>query len=281
MMADSFDFDATPPLPIVLKPPLKWAGGKRWLVPRLVEIWQSFPISSRTRLVEPFVGGLSVSLGLQPQQALLNDINPHLINLYHHLQQGLEIALEMVNDADVYYQQRSRFNQLIGEGLSHTSEGAQLFYYLNRTGFNGLCRFNNQGQYNVPFGRNKTINYLQDFTAYKQMFANWQFTCGDFANLSLNSTDLIYADPPYDDGFTKYSQDDFTWTDRVRLVEWLARHSGVVILSDRATDRVVNLCQEYEFKIYPIEAPRRIACNGDRRPAQEIIAVRGVECPLK
>lgn len=262
---------------ILLKPALKWAGGKRWLVPRLLALWQSVGGGEGMRLVEPFVGGLAVSLGLQPQQALLNDINPHLINFYRHLQRGLDLTIEMVNDADVYYQRRSRFNQLVREKLADTSEAAQIFYYLNRTGFNGLCRFNNKGEFNVPFGRYKTINYLNCFTAYQEMLKSWEFTGGDFTNLTLKPTDLIYADPPYDVEFTKYSKDDFTWSDQIRLVEWLVQHSGAVILSNQATDRVVSLYQDYGFKINTIEAPRRISCNGDRQPALEVIAVRGIE----
>ena len=80
----------------MFKPPLKWAGGKRWLVPHLKPIWES---NSNRRYVEPFCGGLAVVLGLQPEQALLNDINPHLINFYRHLQDGFEMRIEMRNDA--------------------------------------------------------------------------------------------------------------------------------------------------------------------------------------
>jgi DNA adenine methylase len=74
-----------------LKPLLKWAGGKRWLLPRLQELWQP---NEGVRLVEPFMGSLSVALGLQPDLALLNDANIHLANLYHHLQQGLSMKNE-------------------------------------------------------------------------------------------------------------------------------------------------------------------------------------------
>lgn len=90
------------------------------------------------RLVEPFVGGLAVALGLIPDKALLNDINSHLINFYIWLKKGLHPMLEMKYDRDLYYTYRSRFNQLIIEGRSNTQEAAELFYYLNRTGYNGL-----------------------------------------------------------------------------------------------------------------------------------------------
>ena len=78
------------PLPNSIKPILKWAGGKRWLLPRLLELWQ---LNRESRLVEPFMGSLSVALGLQPDRALLNDANIHLANFYHHLQQGLSVTI--------------------------------------------------------------------------------------------------------------------------------------------------------------------------------------------
>src|SRR5690606_35235330 len=102
-------------------------------------IWS---LHTHRRLVEPFCGGLAVSLGLRPQRALLNDINPHLINFYRWLQNGLVVELPMANDRDMYYRYRARFNELIQSGNHASKEAAELFYYLNRTGFNGLCRFN-------------------------------------------------------------------------------------------------------------------------------------------
>ena len=260
------------PSPTSLKPLLKWAGGKRWLLPRLLELWQP---NKGCRLVEPFMGSLSVALGLQPDLALLNDANIHLVNLYHHLQQGLAVTIEMKNDRDFYYEMRTRFNQLTQEDRSQTSEAALIFYYLNRTAFNGLCRFNNSGGFNVPFGRYKTINYATDFSEYQIPLQAWKITCGDFEQIKLESTDFIYADPPYDVQFTKYSQDDFTWEDQLRLTTWLAKHPGKVVLSNQATDRVVNLYQDYGFTIDIVDAPRRISCNGDRRPAKEVIACKG------
>jgi DNA adenine methylase len=259
-------------LPHTLKPILKWAGGKRWLLPRLLDLWRSH---RECRLVEPFMGGLSVALGLQPDRALLNDANIHLVNFYHQLQQGLKVTIEMQNDREFYYQMRDRFNRLTTEGRSQTSEAAQLFYYLNRTAFNGLCRFNNSGGFNVPFGRYKTINYLTDFSDYQITLRAWEITCGDFDRIALQPNDFIYADPPYDVQFTKYSQDDFTWEDQIRLTTWLAKHPGKVILSNQATDRIVNLYQDCGFTIDIVDAPRRISCNGDRNPAKEVIAYKG------
>lgn len=256
-----------------LRPPLKWAGGKRWLVPRLSPIWRKH---THRRLVEPFCGGLAVTLGLQPQRALLNDVNPHLINFFEWVRRGLQMNIQMANDRELYYANRSRFNDLAAKGLADTIEAAALFYYLNRTGYNGLCRFNKSGRFNVPFGRYKSINYATDFSSYERVFAQWDFRCGDFEGVPLWEEDFVYADPPYDVEFTQYSKDGFSWDDQVRLAHWLAKHPGPVIASNQATPRIVRLYRDLGFDIRFVSAPRMISCTGDRTAAKEILATQGV-----
>lgn len=258
--------------PAILTPPLKWAGGKRWLVPTLKNIWQHH---AQRRLVEPFVGGMAVALGLQPQKALLNDLNPHLINFYRWLQKGLQIGSQLENDSVYYYSCRERFNQLILAGKTDSQEAAKLFYFMNRTGYNGLCRFNNKNQFNVPFGRYKTINYTDSFLQYAPALTSWCFSSVDFMALQLQPTDFVYADPPYDVQFTKYSAQDFRWEDQVRLAEWLANHPGPVVASNQATERVVKLYESLGFRLIRLNAPRRISCTGDRQPVIEILALKG------
>ncbi len=256
-----------------LRPPLKWAGGKRWLVPHLLPIWKKH---THRRLVEPFCGGLAVALGLRPQRAVLNDVNPHLIDFFTWVRRGLQIDIQMANDRELYYAHRKRFNDLIAKELSDTSEAASLFYYLNRTGYNGLCRYNKSGRFNVPFGRYKSINYTTDFSPYERVFAQWDFKCGDFEDVPVRGDDLVYADPPYDVEFTQYSKDGFTWDDQVRLAGWLARHPGLVIASNQATPRIVRLYRDLGFDIQFLKAPRMISCTGDRTAAKEILATRGI-----
>lgn len=256
-----------------LMPPLKWVGGKRWLAPRLQALYA--PHRHR-RLVEPFCGGLAVALALRPERALLNDINEHLFNFYRWIANGLVVDLEMCNDERTYYRHRDRFNQLVAQGEGHTRESAALFYYLNRTGFNGLCRFNRQGGFNVPFGRYKTIRYATTFDDYAPQFRHWGFQRLDFEQLPILSDDFIYADPPYDAAFSGYASAGFSWRDQVRLIEWLARHPGPVALSNHATPRIAALYRKHGFELVFLDAPRRISANGDRAPAREILALRNV-----
>ena len=256
-----------------LRPPLKWAGGKRWLIPHLNSIWKDH---FHRRLVEPFCGGLAAALGLRPESALLNDVNPHLINFYQHLQRGLVINVEMKNEQDCFYRQRSRFNELIGNGKLESAEAAQLFYYLNRTGFNGLCRFNQSGEFNVPFGSHKSITYQTDFAPFRSLLRKWKFTNLDLESVKIRPEDFIYADPPYDVEFTTYSAGGFTWNDQVRTAEWLAAHPGPVVVSNQATKRIVKLYKKLGFQVSYVAGPRRISCTGDRTAAKEVVAVRNL-----
>jgi DNA adenine methylase len=256
-----------------LRPPLKWAGGKRWQVPYLRPLWESH---AERRLVEPFCGGLAVTLGLLPGRALLNDANEHLINFYRWLQKGLRVDLAMKNDEALFYRYREQFNTLLASGNGESREAAALFYYLNRTGFNGLCRFNRSGEFNVPFGRYARIGYTHDFTPYREVFAGWTVTNSDVEMVPIDRSDFVYADPPYDVEFTQYAKGGFTWDDQQRTAEWLAKHRGPVVLVNQATPRIERLYRKLGFSVQFLDAPRRISCTGDRTPAREIMGTRNL-----
>lgn len=217
-----------------------------------------------------------MALGLIPRRAILNDINPHLINFYDWLKRGLRIDVEMRNDETLFYRHRVRFNELLKKRRHTSREAAGLFYFLNRTGYNGLCRFNGSGEFNVPFGRYTRIGYVRDFLAYKQALKDWTFLSGDFQSVPLDADDFVYADPPYDVEFTQYSQGGFSWPDQVRTAEWLASHPGPVVLVNQATPRIRDLYSSLGFALSELKAPRRINCNGDRTPATEVFATRNL-----
>jgi DNA adenine methylase len=211
-----------------------------------------------------------------PDEALLNDVNPHLVNFYRWLKRGLEVTIPMRNDRALYYAHRERFNRLLQNGQATSAEAAALFYYLNRTGYNGLCRFSQKGRFNVPFGSYKTISYERDFSEYRAAFTRWTFTATDFEAVPLKPDDFVYADPPYDVDFTQYAKGGFTWDDQVRTAQWLARHPGPIVLVNQATDRIIALYQSLGFSLRYLKAPRMISCTGDRTPAREVLALNNL-----
>jgi DNA adenine methylase len=254
----------------IMKPPLKYLGSKKILVPKIKEYWKD-----QQRLVEPFVGGMSIALGLNPKEALLNDINPYVINLYQQIQEGLKVkTTPYINTSEQYYMNRDRLNQLIREKNILTPECAELYYYLNHTSTNGLCRFNLKGFFNAAKGSYDKINYLMDFSEYTPILQKWVFECGDFSKLEIKDNDFIYADPPYDETFTKYSKRAFDWYDQTRLAKWLAKHPGKVIASNNATDAIIQLYTNLGFTIDTIEVPKRICLSGERKPMMEMFATK-------
>ncbi len=255
---------------------LKWAGGKRWIVPILSPIIRKF---GSVPLIELFAGGAALTFALEPEKTILNDKNTHLINFYKQIQKGVDIfslGIEFENDEKIFYKNRSKFNDLIKEKMINVPEAAALFYYLNKTAYNGLMRFNSKGFFNTPFGKYKKINYLFDVEYYKKVFKNWMFTNEDFADAFISKDVVVYADPPYDVKFTHYNAGGFGWKEQVRLVEYLSNLSNPIILSNQATDEIITLYKSYGFVITFVSAPRFISCNGNRKNAKEVIAYKNV-----
>lgn len=245
-----------------MKPFIKWVGGKRWLVPKLVEMYEAY---QGRRLVEPFVGGMSVALGLNPKRALLNDVSVHLVNLYQQVKLGFTLEIVPENDKEYYYERRAEFNKCIAAGDVYSRKAASLFYYLCKTAFNGVVRFNRSGRHNVPFGSYKSVNYRQEFAEYTEVFAPWTFSCGDFETLEVLSSDWIFADPPYDGTFGNYSGMGFSWEDQVRLATWLASLNVPIVASNSDTQRIRDLYASLGFYIDEVEAPRTVSSNGAGR----------------
>ncbi len=241
---------------------------------------------------EDLLGGRPVARALFRVDAELSHASPLHTLSQLALDEGLDEQREEVDEEErldaglVLEEDRGEFEDalelleaLLDGRLSAVgrAEAAGLFYYLNRTGYNGLCRFNSKGGFNVPFGTYKTINYRTEFPEYKGAFKRWMFTCMDFEQLELEPADFIYADPPYDVEFTQYSKGGFGWGEQERAAEWLAKHKGPVVLSNQATPRIVKLYRALKFNLKFLEAPRRISCNGDRTPAPEVLAYRNIK----
>ena len=267
-----------------MEPFLKWAGGKRWLLEatkdRSLSLRALYAPHQERRLVDLFTGAGSVVFGLAPRRAIMNDLNPHLINCLRYAQLGMSVeesGVPMVLDRDVFTKNRCRFNELARTD-TFLREQAILFYYLNRTAYNGLCRFNRRGEFNAPFGKYTKVNFLNDFAEYDRAMRGWKITRRDFAQVQILPGDFLFADPPYDgdDGaFVGYWSTPFTWDDQVRLARLLSIHQGPVVATNKATQRILALYQSLGFETHLVNAPRRISCKA-RVSVQEMVALKGL-----
>lgn len=163
------------------KPLLKWAGGKYKLA-RFIET--HLPSRTRKRLIEPFAGSAAVSLVLEFDAYLLNDTNADLIGLFQTLKEQKQEFIGYArsfftaenNESSRYYELREQFNQ-----SRDRAERAALFVYLNRHAFNGLCRYNSKGGFNVPFGKYKAPYFPEaEMQGFLQKTDRIELACGDF-----------------------------------------------------------------------------------------------------
>lgn len=254
------------------KPFLKWAGGKAKLTPL---IRQQLP--SAQRLIEPFVGSAAVSLALEFDEYVLNDSNADLMNVYQILQSDQQDFIDYTqsfftpenNQETRFYDLREQFNH-----TENRHEKAALFIYLNRHAFNGLCRYNSKGSFNVPFGRYKSPYFpANEMHEFVQKSNRMILMCGDFqaAFDCVNTDDVIYCDPPYvplseTATFTAYSQGGFAWQDQVRLLQQVERAAKIcrgVVLSNHDTAQTRELYRNAHIETLQVQ--RSIAAKGSSR----------------
>jgi DNA adenine methylase len=232
-------------------------------------------------IIDPFCGGLGSAFRLASgtgSTAKLSDLNPHLVNLYRQLKSGFKFELDLVNDEATYYEYRDIFNGLIATDATDGPLAATLFYYLNRTGFNGLCRYNRKGFFNAPYGKYKKVNYGLNPRGYVDYFRGWEFKAQSYRS-ALNvpmsaSQSLVYLDPPYHKTYTAYTSSGFTWEDQVELATIASKLDAIVIASNSASPEILELYRDLGFNVETIQAARTVAANGDRTPALEMVAVR-------
>lgn len=262
---------------------LKWAGGKRKLLPKIIP---HLPQSTHHKcLIEPFVGAGSIFLNTKYQHYVLFDINRDLINLFKIIQNRLEefIALsgeyfqEHCNHKEFYYSQRQVFNQSNDE-----MERAVLFLYLNRTGYNGLCRYNLKQEFNVPFGRYKKIYFPEtQLRFFSQRAKNAEFVHGDFteAFAVADKNCVIYCDPPYapldvqKSNFTNYAGNKFDQEQQCKLAKLAEDAKIPVLISNHDTPFTRNLYRQAQ-KIHSFSARRNISQKASQRGlVKELLAI--------
>lgn len=278
----------------VLRPFVKWAGGKRQL---LREIGNRLPGAIGTYF-EPFVGGGAVLVNLtndgRISRAVISDLNSELINLYEVVKKNpdnLIAALsceEFENSEDAFRNLKDEFNMLTGHSGNKVRRAA-ILVYLNKHGYNGLWRVNSKGKFNVPFGRYKKscMPPAHSILKFSRMLQNVKILNMDFepAVKTAKKGDFIYFDPPYHPvsktaNFTDYNSEGFTFYDQQRLAGVFSRLDAKGVLMMLSNSKVPEIEGLYNgFTIDTVEAKRCINCIGRRRTGTEEIIVTNYERP--
>jgi DNA adenine methylase len=260
---------------------LKWAGSKYSLINKIVT---HFPQAKR--LIEPFAGSAVVCMNTDFHQYLLAEDNHDLINIFTQIKNDGASFIQYCekyfspenNCADKYLFFREYFNQ-----CTDLKERAALFLYLNRHGYNGLCRYNHKGKYNVPFGR-----YLKPYFPRKEMeFFYQRIDLVELLKCDYKVTfnraqkgDLIYCDPPYSpleqtSNFSAYTKNQFNENEHIHLAELASQYAELgitVIISNHDTE--FTRYQYRNAEIIPFSVKRLINCKpSERRVVKELLAI--------
>lgn len=259
----------------MVKPFLKWVGGKRQLLSQITPLMPA----STSRLVEPFAGGAAVFFGTEFQKAWLNDVNPELVNCYRVVQNNAE---ELISHLSQFRYEKEMFLEVRKwdrqegwpDNICEIRRAAR-FIYLNRTAFNGMYRVNAKGQFNVPFGRytNPTICDAEGLRAASKRLQDAQITLSDFETVLQGCavSDFVYLDPPYipvskTSSFTAYADGGFDMDAQKRLaaaIQHLDKRGIGFALSNACCDAVEALY--HPFRLIKVRAGRSINAQADGR----------------
>lgn len=265
----------------VVQPLLKWAGNKKRIIHRILPL-----LPEGKRLIEPFCGSAAVFLNTNYKKNIIADTNFDLINLYLQLQKNPKNFITYCNKffisenniAENYYKLRTEFNETNDKQLR-----AALFLYINKHCFNGLCRYNKKGGFNVPFGRYKKI-YLPEerMNYFAEKAKNAEFIISDFSKTMKNAKkgDVLYCDPPYvpvndSNSSFKYEKEGFSMEQQIELAEIAeetANRGIPVLISNHYTDFTREIYKNAELTTLSVQ--RSISCNAEKRvKASEVLAL--------
>jgi len=269
--------------------PLKWPGGKSRVMPDLLP-----HLPKSDCLIEPFVGGASVFMNTDYRRYVLGDINPHLINFYRVIASDTENFISTArsalfrdgNNEETYYSTRSMFNDPRPAAWALPTwdfTQALRFLYLNRHGYNGMVRYNQQGEFNVPYGRYKAPYFPEReirLFAEKVRDTRAIFICADFRTTILTHAAegaTIYCDPPYlpasdTANFSSYHTAGFGAEQHRNLVKTLVKafneHGVTSVFSGSGTPETRQIY--HPFRMHEITVQRSVSAKS-RDTANELI----------
>ena len=258
------------------RPFLKWAGGKRTLVPEIAKL---LPNNMNTYW-EPFLGGGAVFFALDSRirTARLSDVNAELALTYQTVRNKLDALLVRLKEHEAAHSDKKYYYRVRKAATSPDAvEVAARFIYLNKTCYNGLYRVNKSGLFNVPRGeyKNPTIYDADNLRAVSEVLQKAIVRHGDFGKMDPGPGDFIYCDPPYDGTFAGYDAGGFGEPEQRRLrdaaLKWQKLGASVMV-SNADTPLIRSLYPETSFTLHQVSAPRTINCKGNGRgPAAELL----------
>jgi len=274
----------------LVAPFLKWVGGKRQIISSIVV---HLPKNIKEySYVEPFIGGGAVFFYLQSKNAVINDLNKELINVYEVIKNNLdELIIDLKkhkNESDYFYKIRALDRNSDFENLNPIQRASRIIY-LNKTCFNGLYRVNNAGEFNAPFGRYKNPNIVNEPTlkaVHKYLKSNnIQIFNKDYSEVlkNLDNRSFVYLDPPYhpiseNSNFTGYVQGGWNANDQIGLknaCDELDKNWIKFLLSNSSSEFIRDLYKDY--KIVTVKANRAINSNGAERGEIDEVLIRNYE----
>ena len=229
---------------IILNPLVKWSGGKK---DELNKIKEYLPSEYDTYL-EPFVGGGALFFNLNPNKAVITDVHSELIDFYKAISNEksndiYEFMKENPNEEDAYYKVR---NDMI---INDYVDNAKRFFYLRKTCFRGMLRYNKKGKFNIPFGRYKTYNYeILKNKEYEKLLKKTEIECKDFSWIFENYNDhnnFMFLDPPYDSEFTDYGYCSFGKEEQNKLAKSFKETKIKCLMIIGKTDFISELYKDY------------------------------------
>lgn len=259
----------------IINPILKWAGGKRQLLPELIK----FLPKKFNNYIEPFIGGGALYFYLNYNNSIINDSNSEIINLYNEIKNNPNSILKELtkykNDEDFYYLIRKTYPK------TNLKRAARIIY-LNRTCFNGLYRVNKKGDFNVPYGKYKKVRFIDKnnlFLASKLLKKSKIFN-KDYKYILknfCNKKDLVFLDPPYlpiskYSDFKRYTKEQFSLEDHVELSAYyneLDKKGCYLILTNSNNEIITKLYNKFKIKI--IKTKRNINSKGSKRTGEDIV----------
>lgn len=263
-----------------MKKILKWQGSKTWIFNDYKDRIEQF---KNVGIIELFGGSQALSFQIEPEYQIINDTNVHLINFYNQLKHSnlfIDDSIQWKRDKELYLKYRKEFNDNILRNDIYTLRMQRLFYYLNKTGFNGLIRFNKKGLFNVSYGHSsdfKDPSYYFEEDKVRELIKKWDFLNLDYRQVkNFNDKMLLLIDPPYVDTEMSYIKDKFTMENQIEVIDYIQKFNNPIIYTNHINKELMHKLFKNGFKIIERIVNRSVNPKQQRKQ-KEFMQIRNIK----